>query len=116
MSAEFTVDSHFVGKDPVVRQIYERLISKLGELGPVAAEPKKTSIHLNHVSALAGVATRKTYLLLNIKSARKLESPRIHKSEQISASRYHQEVKLTQVDEVDDELLEWLQAAYHLSG
>ena len=116
MSAEFTVESHFVGKEPVVRQIYDCLISKLGEIGPVVAEPKKTSIHLNNVSALAGVATRKNYLLLNIKSARKLESPRIHKSEQVSASRYHQEIKLTQVTEVDDELLEWLRAAYALSG
>lgn len=116
MSTEFTVESHFVGKEPVVRQIYDCLISKLAEIGPVVAEPKKTSIHLNNVSALAGVATRKNYLLLNIKSAQKLESPRIHKSEQVSASRYHQEVKLTSIADIDDELLEWLRAAYNLSG
>ena len=105
-----------MGKDPVVRQIYDCLVSKLGEIGPVIAEPKKTSIHLNNVSALAGVATRKSYLLLNIKSAHKLESPRIHKAERLSASRYHQEVKLSQVADVDAELMGWLRAAYELSA
>lgn len=112
----FTVDSHFAGKDPVVREIYDCLLDKLVAVGPVTVEPKKTSIHLNHVSALAGVATRKSYLLLNIKSDHKIDSPRIHKSEQISAGRFHQEVKLTQGTDVDEELMGWLRAAYNLSG
>lgn len=115
-TANFTVDSHFAGKDPVVRQIYDRLLAQLATIGPVTVEPKKTSIHLNNVSALAGVATRKSYLLLNIKSGRRLDSPRIHKSEQLSASRFHQEVKLTQVADVDEELMGWLRSAYSLSG
>ncbi len=116
MTTEFTIDSHFVGKASVVRQIYDSLLTKLREIGPVIEEPKKTSIHLANISALAGVATRKSYLLLNIKSNHKLESPRIQKSEQISASRYHQEVKLTSAADVDDELMGWLRAAYALSG
>lgn len=116
MSTEFTVDSHFVGKEPVVRQIYDCLVSKLSEIGAVHVDPKKTSIHLNHTSALAGVATRKSYLLLNIKSAHKIDSPRFHKAERLSASRYHQEIKLAQVADVDDELIGWLRVAYALSA
>ena len=84
------------------------------KIGLVIEEPKKTSIHWVNSSALAGVATRKTYLLLNIKSDHKLESPRIDKSEKISASRYHQEVKLEKIADVDDEVMEWLRAAYEL--
>lgn len=113
---KFTIDSHFAGKDPVVRQIYDCLVDRLGEIGTVVVEPKKTSIHLNNVSALAGVATRKSYLLLNIKSAQKLDSSRFHKAEKLSASRYHQEVKLEKVADVDDELMAWLRAAYELSA
>jgi len=48
------VDSHFSGK-----------------------EPKKTSIHLVNVPALAGVETRKACILLNIKADHKISSPRI---------------------------------------
>lgn len=114
-TTNFTVDSHFAGKDPVVREIYDCLLDKLVAVGPATVEPKKTSIHLNNVSALAGVATRKSYLLLNIKSDHKIDSPRIHKREQLSAGRFHQEVKLTQVTDVDEELMGWLRAAYSLS-
>lgn len=67
-------------------------------------------------TALAGVATRKGHLVLTIKSDRRIASPRIHKSEQTSASRFHHEVKLQSPTEVDDELVGWLEAAYALSA
>jgi len=84
--------------------------------GPAVEDPKKTSIHINRRTALAGVATRKSHLVLTIKSDRKLSSPRIHKSEQTSASRFHHEVKLTSVADVDAELVGWLKDAYALSA
>jgi hypothetical protein len=67
-------------------------------------------------TALAGVATRKGHLILTIKSDRKIASPRIHKSEQTSASRFHHEVKLTSPANVDEELARWLKTAYLLSA
>jgi len=113
---KFTVKSHFEGKDPVVRKIYDHLLKALRQMGPIIEEPKKTSIHLVNVTALAGVATRKDYLILTIKSDRKLTSPRIHKTERASARRFHQEVKLTSPEEVDAELIGWLKEAYSLSA
>jgi hypothetical protein len=112
----FTVVSHFEGKEAVVRQIYDRVLKATGKFGPVAEDPKKTSIHLVNKTAFAGVATRKTAMVLTIKSDRKLSSPRIHKSEQTSAQRFHHEVKLTTPAEVDSELVKWLKDAYDLSG
>jgi Domain of unknown function (DUF5655) len=112
----FTVVSHFEGKEAVVRQIYDRVLKATGKFGPVAEDPKKTSIHLVNKTAFAGVATRKTAMVLTIKSDRKLSSPRIQKSEQTSAQRFHHEVKLTTPAEVDSELVKWLKDAYDLSG
>ncbi len=112
----FTINSHFVGKDPVVRAIYDRLLNTIKRFGPIVEEPKKTSIHIVNRTALAGVATRKGHLVLTIKSDRKLASPRIHKSEQTSASRFHHEVKLTSPADIDEELAGWLNAAYSLSA
>jgi hypothetical protein len=114
MSAEITVQSHFIDKDAAVRNIYDTLLTQLRRFGKVLEEPKKTSIHLVNNSALAGVATRKSYLLLNIKSDHKIESPRIHKAEKLSANRYHLEIKLTTVADIDHELINWLKMAYHL--
>jgi hypothetical protein len=112
----FTINSHFEGKTPNVRKIYDQLLRRLKKLGPIREEAKKTSIHLVSATALAGVATRKDSLVLTIKSDRPLTSPRIHKSEQTSARRFHHEVKLTTPTEVDDELVRWLNEAYALSS
>lgn len=110
-----TVKSHFEGKDASVRATYDRLLKNARQFGPVVEEPKKTSIHLVNRTAFAGVATRKSAIVLTIKSDRKLSSPRIHKSERTSANRFHHEVKLTSPLEVDTELVNWLKDAYELS-
>lgn len=111
----FTVNRHFEGKDPVVRKIYDRLKKAIRRFGPIVEDPKKTSIHIVNRTALAGVATRKGHLVLTIKSDRRLASPRIHRSEQASASRFHHEIKLTSPADVDEELIGWLKAAFSLS-
>jgi hypothetical protein len=67
-------------------------------------------------TAFAGIATRRSAMVLTIKSDRKISSPRIHKSEQASAHRFDHEVKLTSPAEVDSELVRWLKDAYELSA
>ena len=116
MSPQFSVASHFDGKEATTKKIYDRLLKTSGKFGPVIEDPKKTSIHLVNKTAFAGIATRKSAVILTIKSDRKIPSPRIHKSEQTSASRYHHEVRLTSPADVDVELTGWLKAAYELSA
>ena len=113
---EFTLSQHFDDKEPVVKSIYDRILKEARKFGKVVEEPKKTSIHLVNKSAFAGVATRKSALILNIKSAAPIQHARIKKSEQVSASRFHQEVKLVSPEEVDSTLIAWLKDAYALSG
>ena len=112
----FTVKSHFENKDAAVRNIYDGLLKSAKKFGPVREEPKKTSIHLVNRTAFAGVATRKSAIVLTIKSDRKLSSPRIHKSERTSANRFHHEVKIASPAEVDAELVKWLKDAYEMSA
>ncbi len=112
----FTVKAHFDGKDATVRQIYDRLLKDVKKFGRVVEDPKKTSIHVVNKTAFAGVATRNSAIILTIKSDRHLVSSRIHKSEQTSAHRFHHEVKLTSVADVDAELSDWLKNAYALSS
>lgn len=111
-----TVDEHFTGKADDLRTLYDRLVALAEAFGPVVQDPKKTSIHLNRATAFAGVAVRKGSIVLTIKSDRAIKSSRIVKSEQTSARRFHHEVKLTSVQDLDAELRGWLQAAYELSA
>ena len=112
----FTVISHFEGKNPAIRKTYDQLLKRLRPLGPIIEEPKKTSIHLVNATAFAGVATRKDYINLTIKSDRELKSSRIHKTERVSAKRFHSEVKVASPADIDAELLGWLKDAYTLSA
>ena len=110
-----TVDEHFTDRPEEIRTLYDRLVALTETFGPVEQDPKKTSIHLNRRTAFAGVAVRKAHLVLTIKSDRPIDSRRIFKSEQTSARRFHHEVKLSTLKDLDAELRGWLKAAYELS-
>jgi len=99
-----------------VKAIYAAILNAAKKLGPVKEEAKKTSIHLVRKSAFAGVATRKTALILTLKSDSDVANRRITKSEQTSANRWHFEIKLEEPKQVDREILGWLERAYDLAG
>jgi hypothetical protein len=111
-----TIQSHFEGKSLAVCEIYEQLLKVSKTFGRVTEDPKKTSIHLVNTTAFAGIATRKDSLILTLKSNRKLTSPRIFKSEQASAQRFHHQIKLTSPADINDEIIVWLRDAYTLSA
>jgi len=99
---------------PASLQIYQELVSALASIGAYQEEVKKTSIHLVHRSAFAGVRLRRQHLVLTMKTDKPIQSPRISKTEQVSKNRWHVEVKLAVADDIDDELLCWLREAYVL--
>jgi hypothetical protein len=114
--SEFTLEQHFAGKHPAVRELYDRLMDAIRGFGPVRDAPKKTCIHLVHRSALGGITVRREQLTLEFKSDHPIESARLAKSEQVSRGRYHHTLKLAPTDALDGELLGWLKEAYDLSA
>jgi Domain of unknown function (DUF5655) len=115
MADVYSVSEHFVNKDPAVRALYDQLVSLLRTFGPVEEDPKKTSIHLNHKSALAGVETRRDNFLLTIKSDHPIKSPRVEKVEKISSRRFYHKVRISSPRDFNEELKTWLKEAYLLS-
>lgn len=115
-TAGYTVEGHLGGAEDGVRVIYDELLARLNALGPVVEDPKKTCIHLNRKSALAGVYVRKGYINLEFKTDYPIESSRIAKSEQVSRSRWHHAIRLNSCADLDDEVMGWLGDAHRLSG
>jgi hypothetical protein len=111
-----SVEPHFAKTEPAVRAIYQRLIEVARAFGPVTEDPKKTSIHLVRHAAFAGVATRRSSLILTLKSAKDIRDPRIQKREQTSANRWHLDVRLEKPAQIDREVTAWLKAAYDLAA
>ncbi|SRR5579871_2310010 len=102
------------GKSPVSRELYKKLLAALKPLGPFEEEVKKTSIHLARRSAFAGIHPRKEHLVVTVKAAGPIKNSRVFKSEQVSKSRWHHEVKVIAAQDIDSELLAWMRKAYEL--
>jgi hypothetical protein len=97
---------------PTSRAIYNHLLAAIEPIGPFREEIKKTSIHLVRRSAFAGVHPRSQHLRLTIKAENPIRSPRIIMAEQVSKNRWHLDLKLSNLEEIDGELLSWLRQAY----
>jgi hypothetical protein len=107
----------FERSEPGVAKTYACLIAALKPFKPLTIEVKKTSVHIvGTKGAFAGVHARKSALLLNIRSAAAIKSPRIRKVEKVSAHRFHNELLLNAPADVDKELLGWLREAHALSA
>jgi hypothetical protein len=114
--SQAAVDAHFEGRAPNVRSTYLAILEAARSLGALIEEPKQTSIHLVRSTAFAGVSTRKAWLILTLKSAVDIASPRIKKREQTSANRWHLELRIEEPGQVDRELKKWINAAFDLSA
>ena len=112
----FNVKSHFERSAATVAATYEAIVREAKRFGTIREEPKKTSIHLARRTAFAGVAVQRAALILTIKSDGDIKNTRVRKREQVSANRWHIEVKLTTPAEVDSQVRGWLQRAYSLAG
>src|ERR1044071_1385352 len=99
-------------KSPASQATYAKVVSEVSRLGPFEVEEKKTSLHLTHGRAFAGVHPRATGIILNLVFDAPLKNSRVHKSEQVSANRHHVEFKLEDPTEVDAQLVAWIKRAY----
>jgi hypothetical protein len=111
-----SVGEHFENREPVVKDIYQAIIRTAKKFGPVKEDPKKTSIHLVRKTAFAGIATRKSGLVLTVKSDSNVGNKRIARREQASANRWHLEIKLDAPEQVDQEIAAWLEKSYQIAG
>ena len=110
-----TVAKHFERSEPQVQAVYDKIVKTARASGPVGEDPKKTSIHLTRRTAFAGIATRKTAIILTLKASSDIRDARIIKHEQASAHRWHLNVKLEHARDVDATVAAWITQAYGLA-
>ena len=106
----------FAKSEPSAEAVYKAILKTVRSFGNVTAEEKKTSIHLVAKTGFAGVHPRRAGILLNIRSSSPIDSPRIRKVERVSANRFHNEMLIVSVAEIDAEVTRWLRDAYELSS
>ena len=102
-------------KSPASQSTYAKVVDEVDRLGPFKIEEKKTSLHLTHGRAFAGIHPRVSGIILNLVLDTPLKNARVHKCEQVSANRHHVEFKLQDPAEVDAQLVGWMKRAYALT-
>ena len=106
------LDEHFKGRDPHLRQVFDALVSKLRKIGPVKVDPVKTSINLTSGRHLGAVTVRGTYLRVGFYGTKRIVDPRIVHFERLGPERFGHSVVLESTEDIDDQLMNWLAAAY----
>ena len=106
------LESHFRGKPPEIRAIFDTVVSMLGTIGPVRVLAEKTRIAFQVRMSFAQLTPRTRWVDGHVVLARRLEHRRFRAIESLGPSSHVHHFRLTSVSEVDDELRSFLAEAY----
>jgi len=112
----YTLDDHFAGKEPVVRQLYDQLLRTLHRFGPVTAYPLKSRIVFQAETQFAAAVPRKRWLEVYLWLYRRAEHPLIHRVEMHVFRDYGHIFRLARLEDLDEELKALLGEAYALGN
>ncbi|MGE5106668.1 MAG: DUF5655 domain-containing protein [Sphingobacteriales bacterium] len=108
----FPLEEHFNGK-PAGRLLYEsfkRAVKK--QVGSFKIESLECCIHFVSTFTFAAVKIFKDKIWVDFSLNRKIKSKRITRHLQMSAHRYLYALDIFNEDEMDKELMEWIQEAH----
>jgi hypothetical protein len=96
-----TLDRHFEGKPPLVREIYDRFLAMLERFGPVEVLPEKTRIAFHVRMSFAQLTVRRHWVLGHLVLARRAEDPLFTKVETFSPRNHCHHFRLDRPEEVE---------------
>ncbi len=114
--AEDLLKNQYKGKE-VLFPIYEKLVREISKFGTdITRSPKKDSVSMIRKKQFALIKpATKTRIDLGLKLKGKPETTRLGNSGPFGSMCTHR-VQLAEINEVDQELLEWIQEAYEAAG
>ena len=101
---------------PEICALYDELLGIMEDIGPRRAEVKKTSIHLVHATAFAGIHPKKSYLGVNLVLSRPGTVPAADKVEQVSKNRFHHFFKISSASQMGKSFKSLVKEAYDLTN
>ncbi|MEO5834793.1 MAG: DUF5655 domain-containing protein [Nakamurella sp.] len=101
--------------DPGYAAIYQALLTETSRLGPFEVRYRKSAVQLVRPdgAGFAAVAPGSDGLTLTVVVDTVLTSPRLSAALPVSGEAWNQRATIGAVSEVDDDVLDWLAAAYH---
>ena len=107
----FPLEQHFKGK-PSGKLLFEKLKQAIKkQTGPFKIESLECCIHFVSTFTFAAVKIFKEKIRVDFSLSRKLNSQRINQFVQMSAHRYLYAIDILTENEIDDELMKWIEEA-----
>lgn len=110
-----TTPDLFQGKTESVKDLYQLLLGELKKLGPIRVTMKSISISLENRRAFASALIRNRSIKLVLRTNHKIVSPRIRSLEHVAKTSYDHTIFIESKNDIDEELMKWLEDAYHTS-
>jgi hypothetical protein len=95
------LDSHFAGKAPEVRAIFDAFLAMLDRFGPVTILPEKTRIAFQHRMSFAQLSVRRRWVTGHLVLARRVEDALFTKVETISARNHVHHFRIDEPAQVE---------------
>jgi len=110
----YPLENHFEKKSEKSKEIFETLIEKIEkQIGKIKIESVLCCIHLVGDYTFCGVCIQKDKIKMDFHLDNLIKDKRFLKVINVSKNRYFYYLEIQDKDEIDEELLEWLDASYH---
>ncbi|MDP4261364.1 MAG: DUF5655 domain-containing protein [Bacteroidota bacterium] len=108
----FLLEQHFEGK-PAGKLLYEKLRKAVRkQAGPFKTESLECCIHFVSTCTFAAVKIFRNKIRVDFSLSRKIKSKRFSQAIKMSAHRYFYYIDIYNEDEIDEELVQWIQEAH----
>jgi Domain of unknown function (DUF5655) len=112
-SPALTLDDYFATADERERPIFDAVLRHLDSLGEVHVEPVAVGIFLKRDRSFVELRPMTKWVALSFPFSRRIESVRIARKPVLAGSRWYHVLNLRDAGDVDDEVRDWLTAAWH---
>jgi hypothetical protein len=110
----FPLEEHFKGKDHS-KTLYEKFRNSVKKrLGDFKIESLECCIHFVGTFTFVAVKILKEKIVVDFSLDHRLEKERAKKNIQMSAHRYLYNIEIRDENDIDDELMEWVEEAYSI--
>ena len=112
----YSLEDLLRGKNPAMVELFQQLMNRVNQFDEVELHPTKWGITVRHLSTFLSVMVEKDHLTLVFVSREPVEEFPVYQNYHYSANRWHNAVKIESEEEIDDQLINWLKAAWEVTG
>ena len=111
-----SIDEYFESARPFERPVFDIVISGLEHLDGLIIDPLNVGILLKNGPMFAELRPKTKWTALGFSLGRKLESNRLSRKVVDYGKKYFHVINVTEPEQIDDQVMEWLIEAYHFAG